>query len=441
VGIHWNSVPTVSRRLALVPPVTLGWPSVEPIIGPSAFPSSSVRRGGNGARLRAVAPMWPIPAKYTVPNLGVSPLKLGPDGLSASDPSPLVVFYWPSVEPRGGPSALPSNPDYTAPRYTPASTCDSTGGRPAPLHGQSNRPWDRPSEGPKWAPLGGPSVGPSGILIPSASCDVPMAPPAHSSRSARGNTCPLSDRRLFPRAEDWTPAKRLSQKEELRRLIARPTQQLNSSNSWSEFLSKCKDPRGDLHPEVLRLPHRATHLLNRLRVSGATVATSSAPWSLQQKLAALKRDSHQSAKQHVDFMCGEFVDMIKKGQWILLPASLVLNNRNLRLSPLDVVPQRERRPRTICNYSFFLVNDYTIELCPAESMQFGRALLRILQTIARSNLRLGPVLLSKIDISDGFYRIAIRSEDVPKLAVMFSTEPGEEQLIGLPLVLPMGWKC
>jgi hypothetical protein len=58
-------------------------------------------------------------------------------------------------------------------------------------------------------------------------------------------------------------------------------------------------------------------------------------------------------------------------------------------------------------------------------MQFGRALLRILQKIARSDPRLGPVYLSKIDISDGFYRIAIRSEDVPKLAVMFPTAPGE----------------
>jgi hypothetical protein len=48
--------------------------------------------------------------------------------------------------------------------------------------------------------------------------------------------------------------------------------------------------------------------------------------------------------------------------------------------------------------------------------------------------------MSKTDISGGFYRIAIRSEDVPKLAVMFPTAPGEEQLIGLPLMLPMGWK-
>jgi hypothetical protein len=72
-------------------------------------------------------------------------------------------------------------------------------------------------------------------------------------------------------------------------------------------------------------------------------------------------------------------------------------------------------------------------------MQFGRALIRILQNIARSNPRLGPVFFSMIDISDGFYPISIRSEDVPKLAIVFPTEAGDEQLIGLPLVLPMGW--
>jgi hypothetical protein len=142
----------------------------------------------------------------------------------------------------------------------------------------------------------------------------------------------------------------------------------------------------------------------------------------------------------VDFLCGEFVYMIQKGQWILLPSKLLLNNRNLRLSPLGVVPQRDCRPRTICDYSFFLVNEETIELCPEESMQFGRALLRILQQIAQSDPRLGPVYLSKIDIADGFYRIAIRSEDVSKLAIMFPTAEGEDQLIGHPLVPPMGWK-
>jgi hypothetical protein len=178
---------------------------------------------------------------------------------------------------------------------------------------------------------------------------------------------------------EWKLARVESKKEDLSRLIARANQQFTSSSSWSEFVNKCKDPCGDLCPDVQHIPHRAAHLLNRRRVSGATVATKSAPCTPQHKLASFNIESHQSSKQHVEFLCGEFVDMIEKGQWILLPAKLVLNNRNLRLSPLGVVPQRERQPRTICDYSFFLVNEYTVELCPAESMQFGRALLRIFQ--------------------------------------------------------------
>jgi hypothetical protein len=73
-------------------------------------------------------------------------------------------------------------------------------------------------------------------------------------------------------------------------------------------------------------------------------------------------------------------------------------------------------------------------------MQFGRALFRILQQIACSGPRLGPVYLSKIDIVDRFYRIAIHSDDIAKLAIVFPNRDGEEQLISLPLVLPMGCK-
>jgi hypothetical protein len=48
-------------------------------------------------------------------------------------------------------------------------------------------------------------------------------------------------------------------------------------------------------------------------------------------------------------------------------------------------------PRTICDYSFFLVNEDTVNLTPEESMQFDRALLRTLQTIAPSDPQLGHV--------------------------------------------------
>jgi hypothetical protein len=115
-------------------------------------------------------------------------------------------------------------------------------------------------------------------------------------------------------------------------------------------------------------------MLNCLRTRGATVGLKKGKWTRAQKLDALERGSHQSACQHSDFLCEEFVDMIQKGHWVLLPAHMVLDEENLRISPLAVVPQRDRRPRTICHYTFFSVNLDTIPLAPSESMQFGKAL-------------------------------------------------------------------
>jgi hypothetical protein len=57
----------------------------------------------------------------------------------------------------------------------------------------------------------------------------------------------------------------------------------------------------------------------------------------------------------------------------------------------------------------------------------------------RSNPRLEPIYLSKVDIADGFYRIWVQAADVPKLGVLLPTIEGQESFIGLPLVLTMGW--
>jgi hypothetical protein len=85
---------------------------------------------------------------------------------------------------------------------------------------------------------------------------------------------------------------------------------------------------------------------------------------MQRKVEARNRGSHQSTNLHQDFLCEEFVDMIHKGQWVPLPAHLVTDETNLRLSPLGVAPQQDRRPRTICDYSLFSVNLDTVPLAP-----------------------------------------------------------------------------
>ncbi|NJN71149.1 MAG: hypothetical protein HC801_13350 [Nitrospira sp.] len=106
---------------------------------------------------------------------------------------------------------------------------------------------------------------------------------------------------------------------------------------------------------------------------------------------------------------------------------------------MGVVPQRGRRPRLIVDLSFYDINLDTISLAPKEAMQFGRTLERILYQIRHANPRFGPVYLSKVDLSDGFYRIQLNGSAIAKLAVALPRFPNEEQLLALPLVLPMGW--
>ena len=207
---------------------------------------------------------------------------------------------------------------------------------------------------------------------------------------------------------------------------------------WEAFFASQRDPRGDWG-QVEDLQHPAAHLLTHYKKRGVPIETTTPAWTQGQREAALQRGPHKSAQDHIEFLREEYTDMIKKGHWILLPADLVKHMPWLRLSPLGVVPQRERRPRTISDYSYFLVNADTLKLAPPEAMQFGKALARLLQTIHASNPRFGPVYLSKIDVADAFYRIGLRPRDAVKLGVLFPSREGERQLIGIPLVLPMGW--
>jgi hypothetical protein len=131
--------------------------------------------------------------------------------------------------------------------------------------------------------------------------------------------------------------------------------------------------------------------------------------------------------------------MTAKGHWVTLPYKVVAGYPGLRISPMGVVPQKERRPRTIVDYSYSDLNDDTWKKGPQHAMQFGKALWRVLQTIVYADPRAGPVYLFKLDVADGFYRVWVRPPDVLKLGVAFPVEPGEEPIVAFPLALPMGW--
>ncbi len=210
------------------------------------------------------------------------------------------------------------------------------------------------------------------------------------------------------------------------------------ADGWNACCDRMRG-RGDIQDDVKDLPHKAAGRLDRVRRNGVPVLLSSAPWSAELKQKRFLRGPHRSAMEYAVFLAEEFEDFVRKGFWMLLPYEEVKDMAGLRLSPIGVVPQRDRRPRIIVDYSFYGINAETVKLSIAASMQFGRALDRIHQHVAFANPKFGDVSALKIDIGDGFYRIPVANSGVLKLGVLLPPIAGQPAMVAFPLVLPMGW--
>ena len=225
----------------------------------------------------------------------------------------------------------------------------------------------------------------------------------------------------------------------LRKYAALMASKLETVGNWELFV---KSERGtaDIPVDVRKVPHKAARLLlDHLRHRGAGVPLRTGPWTRDRLRAAATRGSHRSAKDEVQFVCEEMLEFCTQGFWTVLPFRVALHLQHLRLSPLGVFPQRNRRPRLIMDYTFSGVNDETVRLTPPQAMQFGKALHRILRKLVYAHPWYGPVWLAKIDIADGFYRIGLRPCDIPRLGVILPATGADKPLVALPLALPMGW--
>jgi len=233
-------------------------------------------------------------------------------------------------------------------------------------------------------------------------------------------------------------AERMSEAEALLGKLAVETGHMVQSSGWRQVVSELRGS-SNISAGVHNLPHKASRLLDHLRRRGVAVPMTSPPWSVDEKGQAIARGPHQSSHGERDFVAREMLDFCRQGYWLVIPYSVVKDWPNLRISPLGVVPQRDRRPRLIVDYTFSRVNQTTLQLAPREAMQFGRALQRVLSKIVHADPRYGPIYMAKIDIADGFYRVWVQIDDVPKLGVALPTSPGSEPLVAFPLALPMGW--
>jgi hypothetical protein len=215
-------------------------------------------------------------------------------------------------------------------------------------------------------------------------------------------------------------------------------QQQLAAKGWVRLVAEQRGT-SNITATVRELRHKAARLLDHLRQRGAGVLLSTKPWSRERQQQAVIRGPHPSSQSEREFVHQEIYDFCRQGYWIVLPYSVVSEWPHLRISPLGVVPQRNRRPRLIVDYTYSQVNAETVKLAPPEAMQFGRTLQRIMSQIVHADPSYGPVKLGKIDIADGFYRVWLQFRDIPKLGVALPMAPGEEPLVAFPLALPMGW--
>jgi len=132
--------------------------------------------------------------------------------------------------------------------------------------------------------------------------------------------------------------------------------------------------------------------------------------------------------------------MVREGYWTVLPYHVLRHFPHFKLAPAGVVPQQERGPWPIVNYSFTDTNAASLDIAPAHAMQFGMTLPRLLQRIVYCNSIHGPPFMAKIDLSDGYYRVPLSADALLQLAVIIPPDQTTDNLIAVPLSLPMGWR-
>jgi hypothetical protein len=217
-------------------------------------------------------------------------------------------------------------------------------------------------------------------------------------------------------------------------------QRLLARLGWQHFFYYHQRPHS-INSRIYNISHPTAQYLHDMACTGAPAILHDPPWSKSTLDHVYHRGPHTSAAtQFATFLLEDMYDYVQMGYWLVLPYTSVRHFPALRLAPAGVVPQRDRRPRPIMDYSFYHTNQACLPIAPQAAMQFGSALQRILQRLVYCNPAFGPPLMAKIDLADGFYRIPLSPDAALALAVIVPSDiPSLPALIAIPLTLPMGW--
>ena len=97
----------------------------------------------------------------------------------------------------------------------------------------------------------------------------------------------------------------------LGKALEQSVQHLRASAGWEAFVLQTRGAR-HIRDDVHNVPHPAANLMKRIQDHGATVETTTKPWERSKIEERLRRGSHSSVDEHVDFVRDEMADFAKK---------------------------------------------------------------------------------------------------------------------------------
>jgi hypothetical protein len=194
------------------------------------------------------------------------------------------------------------------------------------------------------------------------------------------------------------------------------------------------------------------------------------PWKWETIEAAVNKGAHKSAtsEESIQLIAEDVAYQVKAGYAEIVSWAELCRSRpkNLKVSPLAVVPQRDRRGRMILDLSFAVrrgqgqrgreqrgrkrsyenevilqpsVNDTTVRLAPDGPVkELGNVLPRILDFMASVPAE-EHIHFSKMDLADGYWRMVVEPEARWNFAYVMPSAPGEPLRLVIPRALQMGW--
>lgn len=277
-------------------------------------------------------------------------------------------------------------------------------------------------------------------------------PPGHPSRG------PAPDEDLGDSTEPsstakvhWDPTTKFSQ--------SAVSKILTDTQSKSNLLLPKK---GLMFPGIIAQDHPAGPMLKQWGTSGCAVDIVD-DWTLEELDNAIAYGAHPSARTPVaaKALRTETLEKVHRGfatirPWSELRQWLVAENIvHAKASPCAAIPHKSRLFRLLLDLSDKgqtrkgmdakpSVNELTREeTAPQQSMaELGSTLPRVIYHMATWPTEDGPVMMSKLDIKDGFWRVAVESSGELAFCYVLPPDPDlpdEDPLIVIPQALQMGW--